>query len=102
MAESDTIYVYLLDEGTDCWKQVSAEHLGNDVNRIISVNKDPEDERWEFGNGEVVRYRHRKLACGLRRLALVPTTIGTVGMSGLCGRASAELVCLASHTCTFR
>jgi len=98
MAESDTIYVYLLDEGTDCWKPVSAEHLGNDVYRIISVNKDPEDERWEFGNGEVVRYRHRKLAGGLRMLALVPTTIGTVGRSGLCGRAAAELGCWASHT----
>jgi len=30
-----TIYVELLDEGTKCWRPVSAEHISDDVYRVL-------------------------------------------------------------------
>jgi hypothetical protein len=59
-----TIYVYLLDEGTDVWRPVEAVHVGEDRYRIMSVNVDPEDERWQFSTGDVVRCSRRALSGG--------------------------------------
>ena len=59
-----TIYVYLLDEGIDCWRPVSAEHIRDDVYRIVSEPPDPEDEKWEYLPGAVVRCRQQKLSEG--------------------------------------
>jgi hypothetical protein len=56
------IYVPLLDEGTDVWRPVSAEHVREDVYRI--VGEDPEDERWRFSSGQLVRCRQQKLSAG--------------------------------------
>jgi hypothetical protein len=64
MTASAEIYVYLLNEGTDCWRPVSAEYLGEDLYRISSANENPDDESWEFAEGEVVRCRLRKLSGG--------------------------------------
>ena len=50
-----TIYVRLLDEGTDVWRPVQAEPVGNKSYRILSAPPDSEDERWEFCSGDVVR-----------------------------------------------
>ena len=47
-----TIYVALLNEGTDVWKPVTAEHLHDDVFRVIGSM--PEDEQWAFPPGSVV------------------------------------------------
>lgn len=61
---SATIYVYLLDEGTDCWRPVSAEHIRDDVYRILGQPPDPEDEKWEHLPGALVRCRQQRLSGG--------------------------------------
>ena len=53
-----TIYVYLLDENVDVWRPVEAEPVG-DAFRI--VGEPPDDEKWEFQPGEVVRCETRML-----------------------------------------
>jgi hypothetical protein len=65
-----TIYVYLLDEGTDVWRPVEAEHVGGEQYRILSANADPEDEHWQFQTGEVVRCETRKLSEGTHLVAV--------------------------------
>ena len=52
-----TIYVELLDEGTNCWRPVSAERLSADTYRIVDTV--PEGESWLFQPGEVVRCKER-------------------------------------------
>jgi hypothetical protein len=56
MTESEVrhIYVALLDQGNDSWRQVEAVSEGEDAYRIVSKNDRPE-ERWEYGTGERVR-----------------------------------------------
>jgi len=58
----DTIHVYLLDEGTDCWYPVRAERLGDDRYRILDAA--PKDQAWEFKKGDIVRCRKQKLGTG--------------------------------------
>jgi hypothetical protein len=58
----ETIYVSLLDEGTDVWRPVEAEHVSDNRYRIVSTNSDPDDEHWEFQTGEVVRCELRDLS----------------------------------------
>ncbi len=55
MDKQITIYVYLLEEGTDVWRPVQAVPVENDTYRIVSLNLDSEDERWQFTTGDVVR-----------------------------------------------
>lgn len=66
-----TIYVYLLNEGTDAWRPIEAEPLGDDRYRIISVNPDPEDEHWQFRTGDIVRCAERLLSGGQALVAYV-------------------------------
>lgn len=63
-AQATTIYVYLLDEGVDVWRPVSAEHLREDVYRIVGEAPDPEDEKWAFLPGQLVRCRMQQLSEG--------------------------------------
>ena len=56
------IYVPLLDEGTDVWRPASAEHIREDLYRI--VGEAPEDEQWKFSPGQLVRCRQQKLSGG--------------------------------------
>lgn len=49
------IFVFLPDEAVDVWRPVDAEQVSDELYRIVSENPDPEDERWEFSTGEVVR-----------------------------------------------
>jgi hypothetical protein len=51
---TETIYVSLLKEGTKVWRPVQAMSLGNNVYKIISSNKDYEDEEWQFTIGDIV------------------------------------------------
>ena len=60
----ETIYVYLLDEGTDVWRPVEAEQIAGDRYRITGTNLDPDDERWQFQTGDIVRCERRKLSGG--------------------------------------
>ena len=60
----ERIYIYLLNEGTDCWRPVDAERVNSDSFKIISVNPDPEDEDWQFQTGSIVRCEERELSVG--------------------------------------
>jgi hypothetical protein len=35
---TETIDVYLFDEGVDCWRPIEAVHEGEDKYRIVNVN----------------------------------------------------------------
>jgi hypothetical protein len=64
MKDFRTIYVYLEEEGTDAWRPVEAEDLGNSMFKIVSVNENPDDEHWRFKTGDIVRCEPRKLSGG--------------------------------------
>lgn len=59
-----TIYVYLLNEGTDVWRPVDAVHIAGDSYRIVGNNPNPDDEQWEFTTGQVVSCEVRELSGG--------------------------------------
>ena len=72
-----TIYVALLNEGTDVWRSVQALRRANGVFEIVSRNDDPESEHWQFSCGSLVRCAERNLAHGVALVAveaLAPTT----------------------------
>lgn len=51
--EMSTIHVRLLDEGTDVWRPVAAERLGETTYRLASIPV-PDDETWSFQPGDIV------------------------------------------------
>jgi hypothetical protein len=53
------IYVFLKGEGTNVWRPVSARHVDADIFEIVTENRDPEDECWEFNRGQKVRCKER-------------------------------------------
>lgn len=55
------IYVRLLDEGTDCWRPVTAEQDGE---RFLVLGPVPDDERWEFQPGTYVLCRKQTFQNG--------------------------------------
>ena len=59
----ETIHVYLPEEAVDCWFPVRAEHIRDDLYRIL--DDAPEDPVWEFGKGDIVRCRIQKLGAGV-------------------------------------
>ncbi len=59
-----TIFVALLDEGTDVWRPVQARPLGADFYRIIGVEADVSDETWQFSPGAIVRCEPKRLNDG--------------------------------------
>jgi hypothetical protein len=77
MNKPTTIYVELLEEGTDCWRPVESEHLGGDLYRI--TGEVPDDEVWAFGPGSIVKCRVQTFSEG--RPALVAYE-GTQGKNG--------------------
>ncbi|HEU0368111.1 MAG TPA: hypothetical protein VFR42_02805 [Candidatus Acidoferrum sp.] len=66
MAKGTTIYIELLEEGTPCWRPVTAEHLDGDLYRIIGET--PDDEVWPFVQGDVVKCRIRTFQSELPQL----------------------------------
>jgi hypothetical protein len=62
--KTETIHVYLLDEGVDCWRPVEAVHEGGNRYRISGVNPDPSDEHWKFATGDLVVCESRTLSEG--------------------------------------
>jgi hypothetical protein len=65
-----TIYVALLDEGTDVWRPVEARKQNDGSYLIVSTNDAPDDERWQFPTGSVVRCETRKLSGGEHLVAV--------------------------------
>lgn len=63
-----TIYVKLLDEGTDVWRPVAAIQ-GSDSNFTISKSQNiPKEEQWEFGLGQKVKCKYQDFSENKRRL----------------------------------
>lgn len=58
-----TIYIYLLGEGIDVWRPVTAESVRDGVFRIIGTPPD-DTETWEFTTGDTVRCREHTFASG--------------------------------------
>lgn len=57
-----TIYVRLLDEGTDVFRPTKIESLEDGLFKLLPTPEyDPDDEHWEFTPGCVVRGVTRKL-----------------------------------------
>ncbi len=57
-----TIYIRLIDEGTDAFRPAEAELLESGFYRLQPTpNYDPEDEHWEFTPGTIVRGEQRKM-----------------------------------------
>lgn len=51
-----TIYIPLLDEGTDVMRPAHGVQVGDNLYRVLATpNYDPEDERWKFPPGSIVR-----------------------------------------------
>jgi hypothetical protein len=51
----ETIYVKLLDEGTDVVRPVPARRLSEGIYEVLpTANYDPKDESWEFSPGSKV------------------------------------------------
>jgi hypothetical protein len=57
-----TIYIRLFDEGTDVLRPTEAEELANGLFKVMPTpGYDPNDEKWEFSPGSIVRGVTRKL-----------------------------------------
>lgn len=57
-----TIYIRLLDEGTEVFRPTSAEPLGQGVFKVLpTLDYDPHEEKWEFTPGSLVECEKRKL-----------------------------------------
>ena len=59
---NETIYIYLLNEGTDVWRPVVAERVTSTTFRIPILTQIPEEEEWMFKPGEIVCCEIRKLS----------------------------------------
>ena len=59
-----TVYVYLLDEGTDVWRPVAAERVAGDVFRLDPAAHVPDGESWQFLPGQCVDVSPRRLSFG--------------------------------------
>jgi len=54
MSNAMQIYVSLLEEGIVVWRPVQAEHLHDNVYRILTQPYDRATESWAFEPGDVV------------------------------------------------
>jgi hypothetical protein len=68
MSETVTVYVKLLEEGTDVWRPVEAQHLHDHC--FLLLGKPEDDEMWEFSSGSTVICEHRELSGGICEVAV--------------------------------
>ena len=60
--EMETVFVRLLDEGTDVMRPVQAERIRPGIFRLFKpTDYDPEYETWEFVPGSLVRCEIRHI-----------------------------------------
>lgn len=57
-----TIYLRLLNEGTDVWRLAEAAHIEGDLYRI--EGQIPDHEEWEFAPGTIVSCQEKSFADG--------------------------------------
>ena len=70
----ETIYIPLLDEGTDVWRPVPVERAADGGLRI--VGEMPEDENWAYKPGEIVFAREHHFADGKTAQAAYGVSFG--------------------------
>jgi hypothetical protein len=59
-SSTETVYVRLLNEGTDVMRPVPARRVFDDVYELTKTNDyDPEYETWQFLPGQLVRCENR-------------------------------------------
>jgi hypothetical protein len=63
-----TIYMPLVNEGTDVWRPVEAAHVGPDS--YLVEGDVPDDEEWMFAPGSIVRCELRTLSLGEHLVAV--------------------------------
>lgn len=56
------IYLPLLNEGTEVWRPVEAEPVGENLYRIVQPQ--PDDEEWPVVSGDIVKCETRNFASG--------------------------------------
>ena len=63
---TETIYIYLSDEGVDVWRPAPAWKI-NDADYIVLRPReyDPDVERWQFPPGSTVHCEPKKLSDGV-------------------------------------
>lgn len=55
------VYVQLLDEGAPTIRLTEGEDLGGGLVRLLATHDyDPDDEKWEFPPGSIVRTRRHR------------------------------------------
>jgi hypothetical protein len=66
-----TLFMPLLNEGTEVWRSVEAEPLGDGTFRILGPT--PNSEEWAFGPGSIVSCEPQVLSDGEEHLVAVGT-----------------------------
>jgi len=64
---SQTIYMELLDEGTDVWRPVQVEPLADGTFCVLGPV--PQEEKWTFSPGTIVKCKNLKLSGGVHLTA---------------------------------
>lgn len=60
--EQNIVYVRLLEEGTEVFRPTNAVYISNEAFKLLPCEGyDPEDEKWEFLPGSIVRCEKRVL-----------------------------------------
>ena len=76
----DSVFVRLLNEGTDVWRPARAERLLDSAFRLLApTNYEPEDEEWEFPPGSMVACELRTIGGERRWVAVRPVPGSSVG-----------------------
>lgn len=73
MADTQTIYVALLNERTDVWRPVSADRLNDGAFRVLGPI--PDDEEWEFPPGAVVTCERHTFRDGSQKMVAVAVAL---------------------------
>jgi hypothetical protein len=71
LADPVTVFVALLNEGTDVWRPVQARPLGQSLFRIVGVEADVHEETWQFPAGSIVSCEEKRFSDGLVGIAAV-------------------------------
>ena len=67
----ETIYIPLLNEGTDVWRPASALEVGPRTFVVLLTQPyDPEAEEWEFPPGSVVVCQEKSSSDGVKLIAV--------------------------------
>ena len=62
---TDTVYVALLDEGTNVWRPAPARKVADSTYEILRpADYDPDGEKWEFPPGSIVQVEPRRTSGG--------------------------------------